>query len=135
MSLLREVIKMNIPFTIDSNKTLDIKDLLPTIPADLVIKVTDKKQSLSIDEEEFLLKMTRATGNANSSILAGISAIGELIAHSAEEVSIDSIRNIGWLINSLGDQAHAINSLNEEANDLLKSNQKPKPFVAGEVMS
>lgn len=125
---------LNIPFQFDSSNVLDLKDLLPSIPVEMVVKVVDKKEPLSTDEEVFLQNMTKATENANSPILAGISAIGELIAHSAEEVTPQTITNIGWLINSLGEQAFALNNLKEEANAILKHNKFHKASFRG-VMS
>lgn len=122
---------LNIPFQFQSSNILDLKDLLPSIPVDMVVKVTDKKEALSNDEEEFLVNVTKATENANSPILAGISAIGELIAYSAEDVTVQTISNIGWLINSLGEQAFALNHLNEEANAILKQNKLRKVTTMG----
>ena len=122
---------LNIPFQFDSSNVLDLKDLLPSIPVDMVVKVVDKKEPLSTDEEVFLQNMTKATENASSPILAGISAIGELIAHGAEEVSTQTITNIGWLINSLGEQAFALNNLKEEANAILKHNKLHKVPTMG----
>ena len=122
---------LNIPFQFDSSNVLDLKDLLPSIPVEMVVKVVDKKEPLSTDEEVFLQNMTKATENANSPILAGISAIGELIAHGAEEVSTQTITNIGWLINSLGEQAFALNNLKEEANAILKHNKLHKVPTMG----
>lgn len=125
---------LNIPFQFNSSNVLDPKDLLPNIPVDMVVKVVDKKEALNTEEEVFLQNMTEATENASSPILAGISAIGELIAHGADEVSTQSITNIGWLINSLGEQAFALNNLKEEANAILKHNKLHKASLS-KVMS
>lgn len=125
---------LNIPFQFNSSNVLDLKDLLPNIPVDMVVKVVDKKEALNTEEEVFLQNMTEATENASSPILAGISAIGELIAHGVDEVSTQSITNIGWLINSLGEQAFALNNLKEEANAILKHNKLHKASLS-KVMS
>ena len=99
---------MNIPFTIKSDKNLDFADLLPKIPRQMAAKVSVQMQSLQVDEEQILQRICLASESASAPILHGISAIGELLAHSATEVSQDTIANIGWLINSLGNEATAL---------------------------
>lgn len=116
---------MNIPFTIESNNTLDIEDLLPKIPVEIVLKSLKNKE-LSEDEEALVQKINVAAENAITPLPLGISAIGELLAHSAEEVTPEAIRRVGWLIELLGRQMSALGTLVEVSESTLSENKKIK---------
>lgn len=117
---------MNIPFTIQSDKNLDFADLLPQIPQQMSAKVSVRMEALQEEEEQLIQRICTASESASAPILHGISAIGELLAHSATEVSQDTISNIGWLINSLGNEATALSNLKTESEYLLRQNRKIK---------
>lgn len=117
--------KMNIPFTIESSNTLDFGDLLPTIPNTIILK-TLQKQALTNDEAELIQKIDVATENAMTSLPLGIAAIGELLAHSSEQVSREAVHNIGWLIESLGRQMFALSHLKEMSEQTLSCDKGVK---------
>lgn len=117
---------MNIPFIFDSGKVLDIQDLIPRLPDELLIKF-DRSKELTTDEESFLTQAKQAAENSSLPILSGIAAIGELLAISADEVRRDTISDIGWLIQSLGLQAVSLDLLRNDANAILKRNEELKP--------
>ncbi|WP_394651409.1 hypothetical protein [uncultured Acinetobacter sp.] len=116
----------NIPFTIQSDNNLDYADLLPQIPQQMVARVSVKLEPLQEDEEKLIQRICSASETASAPILHGISAIGELLALSATDVSQETISNIGWLINSLGNEAAALSNLKTESEHLLKQNRKVK---------
>ncbi|QOW46449.1 MULTISPECIES: hypothetical protein [Acinetobacter] len=116
---------MNIPFTIESNNTLDIEDLLPKIPPEIILKSL-KNTELSESEESLIKKINVAAENAITPLPLGISAIGELLAHSAEQVEPNTICNIGWLIESLGRQMSALGTLVEVSESALSENKNIK---------
>ncbi|MFI8040500.1 hypothetical protein ACFMJX_29630, partial [Acinetobacter baumannii] len=89
---------LNIPFKFDKDKVLDITDLLPTIPIEILEKVTDQNGSVSADEENFLKSVGRAAENANLPVLKGLSAIGVLLANANEEIPLGTFNDVGWLI-------------------------------------
>ena len=114
--------KMNIPFTIESDKILDLEDLLPRIPSDFILKSINKKE-LEDAEVDLVSKINNAVDNAITPLPLGISAIGELLAHSSDQVDSDTIRNIGWLIEALGRQMFALSNLQEVSKSILTSNK------------
>lgn len=118
--------KMNIPFEFRNDKVPDLLDLLPSMPTELFIKVGDKKESVSQEEEDFLVKASRAAENANVPVLKGLSAIGMLLANANEEISLETFNDIGWLIQSLGEQAAALHRVQGEADSLLDASNKNK---------
>ena len=101
---------MNIPFTIESDKILDLEDLLPRIPSEFILKSINKKE-LEDAEVDLVSKINNAVDNAITTLPLGISAIGELLAHSSDQVDSDTIQNIGWLIEALGRQMFALSNL------------------------
>ncbi|MEQ1227962.1 hypothetical protein ABLT66_00360 [Acinetobacter junii] len=118
--------KMNIPFEFRNDKVPDLLDLLPSMPTELFIKVGDKKESVSQEEEDFLVKASRAAENANVPVLKGLSAIGMLLANANEEIPLETFNDIGWLIQSLGEQAAALHRVQGEADLLLDASNKNK---------
>lgn len=116
---------MNIPFTIESSKVLDLEDLLPVIPENIILK-TLKKQALTHDEAELIEKIDNATENAMTPLPLGIAAIGELLAYSSEQVSREAVQNIGWLIESLGRQMFALSNLKEMSEQTLSCDKGVK---------
>lgn len=91
-----------IPFQFKSDKIPDLLDLITQTPDALFEKVACKKVAATNEEEDFLEKVSKAAENANTPVLMGISAIGELLAHVTDDVRIEAINDIGWLIHSLG---------------------------------
>ncbi|MQZ31937.1 hypothetical protein F4U02_13180 [Acinetobacter haemolyticus] len=127
---------MNIPFEFREDKTPDLLDLLPSMPIDLFVKVGDKKEAVSQEEEEFLVKASRAAENASVPILNGLSAIGMLLANASEEIPLETFNDIGWLIQSLGEQAAALQRVQGEADSLIDASNKNKILKAnGGLMS
>ena len=96
------------------------------MPTELFIKVGDKKESVSQEEEDFLVKASRAAENANVPVLKGLSAIGMLLANANEEIPLETFNDIGWLIQSLGEQAAALHRVQGEADSLLDASNKNK---------
>ncbi|MDP7716941.1 hypothetical protein QWI39_00525 [Acinetobacter baumannii] len=121
---------LNIPFTIESDKILDLEDLLPQIPNEFILK-SMKKQELNDDEVDLVSKINIAVDNAITPLPLGISAIGELLAHSADQVDSDTIQNIGWLIESLGRQMFALTSLQEISKSVLATDKGLKGGKGG----
>lgn len=117
---------MNIPFEFNNDKIPDLLDLLPCMPSDLLIKVADNKEFVSQEEEEFLVKASRAAENANVPVLKGLSAIGMLLANANEEIPLETFNDIGWLIQSLGEQAAALQRVQGEADAILNASNKNK---------
>lgn len=117
---------LNIPFEFDKDKVLDITDLLPTIPIEILEKVTDQNGSVSADEENFLKSVGRAAENANLPVLKGLSAIGVLLANANEEIPLGTFNDIGWLIQSLSEQVLAISHMQGFADLLLDASNKNK---------
>jgi hypothetical protein len=125
-----------IPFQFKSDKVPDLLDLITQTPDALFEKVACKKVAATNEEEDFLENVSKAAENANTPILMGISAIGELLAHVTDEVRIEAINDIGWLIHSLGVQANAVCKLKEDAEVLLAESRKIKiASVNGGLMS
>jgi len=125
-----------IPFQFKSDKVPDLLDLITQTPDALFEKVACKKVAATNEEEDFLEKVSKAAENANTPVLMGISAIGELLAHVTDEVRIEAINDIGWLIHSLGLQANAVCKLKEDAEVLLAESRKIKiASVNGGLMS
>ncbi|HAV7147278.1 hypothetical protein [Acinetobacter baumannii] len=117
---------LNIPFEFDKDKVLDITDLLPTIPIEILEKVTDQNGSVSADEENFLKSVGRAAENANLPVLKGLSAIGVLLANANEEIPLGTFNDVGWLIQSLSEQVLAISHMQGFADLLLNASNKNK---------
>ncbi|EXA86695.1 hypothetical protein B9X54_11240 [Acinetobacter baumannii] len=117
---------LNIPFEFDKDKVLDITDLLPTIPIEILEKVTDQNGSVSADEENFLKSVGRAAENANLPVLKGLSAIGVLLANANEEIPLGTFNDVGWLIQSLSEQVLAISHMQGFADSLLDASNKNK---------
>ena len=117
---------LNIPFEFDKDKVLDITDLLPTIPIEILEKVTDQNGSVSADEENFLKSVGRAAENANLPVLKGLSAIGVLLANANEEIPLGTFNDVGWLIQSLSEQVMAISHMQGFADSLLDASNKNK---------
>jgi hypothetical protein len=117
---------MNIPFEFNNDKVPDLQDLLPSMPIDLLVKVADKKEFVSQDEEEFLVKASRAAENANVPVLKGLSAIGMLLANATEEIPLETFNDLGWLIQSLGEQAAALQRVQGEAEAILNASNQNK---------
>ena len=117
---------LNIPFEFDKDKVLDITDLLPTIPIEILEKVTDQNGSVSADEENFLKSVGRAAENANLPVLKGLSAIGVLLANANEEIPLGTFNDVGWLIRSLSEQVIAISHMQGFADSLLDASNKNK---------
>ncbi len=117
---------LNIPFEFDKDKVLDITDLLPTIPIEILEKVTDQNGSVSADEENFLKSVGRAAENANLPVLKGLSAIGVLLANANEEIPLGTFNDVGWLIQSLSEQVIAISHMQGVADSLLDASNKNK---------
>ncbi|MFY5251790.1 hypothetical protein ACOUMD_12555 [Acinetobacter baumannii] len=117
---------LNIPFEFDKDKVLDITDLLPTIPVEILEKVTDQNGSVSADEENFLKSVGRAAENANLPVLKGLSAIGVLLANANEEIPLGTFNDVGWLIQSLSEQVIAISHMQGFADSLLDASNKNK---------
>ncbi|MCI2974243.1 hypothetical protein VPJ55_15885 [Acinetobacter baumannii] len=117
---------LNIPFEFDKDKVLDITDLLPTIPIEILEKVTDQNGSVSADEENFLKSVGRAAENANLPVLKGLSAIGVLLANANEEIPLGTFNDVGWLIQSLSEQVLAISHMQRFADLLLDASNKNK---------
>ncbi|HGW5130802.1 TPA: hypothetical protein ACNIH0_002148 [Acinetobacter baumannii] len=117
---------LNIPFEFDKDKVLDITDLLPTIPIEILEKVTDQNGSVSADEENFLKSVGRAAENANLPVLKGLSTIGVLLANANEEIPLGTFNDVGWLIQSLSEQVIAISHMQGFANSLLDASNKNK---------
>lgn len=117
---------LNIPFEFDKDKVLDITDLLPTIPIEILEKVTDQNGSVSADEENFLKSVGRAAENANLPVLKGLSAIGVLLANANEEIPLGTFNDVGWLIQSLSEQVIAISHMQGFADSLLDASNKNK---------
>ncbi len=117
---------LNIPFEFDKDKVLDITDLLPTIPIEILEKVTDQNGSVSADEENFLKSVGRAAENANLPVLKGLSAIGVLLANANEEIPLGTFNDVGWLIQSLSEQVIAISHMQGFADPLLDASNKNK---------
>lgn len=117
---------LNIPFEFDKDKVLDITDLLPTIPIEILEKVTDQNGSVSADEENFLKSVGRAAENANLPVLKGLSAIGVLLANANEEIPLGTFNDVGWLIQSLSEQVIAISHMQVFADSLLDASNKNK---------
>lgn len=117
---------LNIPFEFDKDKVLDITDLLPTIPIEILEKVTDQNGSVSADEENFLKSVGRAAKNANLPVLKGLSAIGVLLANANEEIPLGTFNDVGWLIQSLSEQVIAISHMQGFADSLLDASNKNK---------
>ncbi|HCW4770658.1 TPA: hypothetical protein OXS17_002865 [Acinetobacter baumannii] len=117
---------LNIPFEFDKDKVLDITDLLPTIPIEILEKVTDQNGSVSADEENFLKSVGRAAENANLPVLKGLSAIGVLLANANEEIPLGTFNDVGWLIQSLSEQVIAISHMQGFADSLLDTSNKNK---------
>ena len=113
---------MNIPFTIESSKVLDLEDLLPRIPDNIVLK-TLQRQALTNDEAELIQKIDSATKNAMTPLPLGIAAISELLAYSAENVTPEVVENIGWLIESLGRQMFALSNLKDMSESTLATDK------------
>ncbi|WP_368559432.1 hypothetical protein [Acinetobacter baumannii] len=111
---------MNIPFTINSSKTLDFIDLLPSIPSHITLKSL-RGQELTDEEFELIKNIDEASENAISALPSGISAIGELLAYSADKVTPEAITNIGWLLDSLGRQVGGLLFLKEATESTLRS--------------
>ena len=65
---------LNIPFTIESDKALNIEDLLPKIPNSIILKTIEKKE-LTADEEILIQKVNNAAENALTPLPLGISAM------------------------------------------------------------
>ncbi|MCE6007566.1 hypothetical protein [Acinetobacter soli] len=124
----------NIPFTIESDNTLDLKDLLPTIPVELRMRALHGEK-FEKDSEKLLKDIGQAAENASSPLALGISAIGEALACSAESITPEAVKNLGWLIESLGKQLFTLNSLQEDAQDLLKQSQINNSGFGGGLMS
>lgn len=122
----------SIPFTIESDNVLDLVDLLPKLPTDLILKSCNK-EGLSTDEKELLKKMSKASENANVPILEGISAIGELLAYASDDVSESAVQNIGWLIQSLGKQAAAVDRLKSDVDCIVHENEILKQMVTATI--
>lgn len=126
----------NIPFQFKSDKAPDLLDLITQTPDALFNKVACKRVAATNEEENFLEKVCIAAENANTPVLMGMSAIGELLAHVTDEVRIEAINNIGWLIHSLGEQAQTVSKLKEDAEALLTESRKIKIASAnGGLMS
>lgn len=117
---------LNIPFEFDKDKVLDITDLLPTIPIEILEKVTDQNGSVSADEENFLKSVGRAAESANLPVLKGLSAIGVLLANANEEIPLGTFNDVGWLIQSLSEQVIAISHMQGFADSLLDASNKNK---------
>ena len=117
---------LNIPFEFDKDKVLDITDLLPTIPIEILEKVTNQNGSVSADEENFLKSVGRAAENANLPVLKGLSAIGVLLANANEEIPLGTFNDVGWLIQSLSEQVIAISHMQGFADSLLDASNKNK---------
>ncbi|MGI9671509.1 hypothetical protein ACR2E8_18335 [Acinetobacter baumannii] len=117
---------LNIPFEFDKDKVLDITDLLPTIPIEILEKVTDQNGSVSADEENFLKSVGRAAENANLPVLKGLSAIGVLLANANEEIPLGTFNDVSWLIQSLSEQVLAISHMQGFADLLLDASNKNK---------
>ncbi|WP_411588936.1 hypothetical protein [Acinetobacter nosocomialis] len=117
---------LNIPFEFDKDKVLDITDLLPTIPIEILEKVTGQNGSVSADEENFLKSVGRAAENANLPVLKGLSAIGVLLANANEEIPLGTFNDVGWLIQSLSEQVIAISHMQGFADSLLDASNKNK---------
>lgn len=117
---------LNIPFEFDKDKVLDITDLLPTIPIEILEKVTDQNGSVSADEENFLKSVGRAAENANHPVLKRLSAIGVLLANANEEIPLETFNDVGWLIQSLSEQVLAISRMQGFADLLLDASNKNK---------
>ncbi|HAV4302916.1 TPA: hypothetical protein JIQ74_18310 [Acinetobacter baumannii] len=117
---------LNIPFEFDKDKVLDITDLLPTIPIEILEKVTDQNGSVSADEENFLKSVGRAAENANLPVLKGLSAIVVLLANANEEIPLGTFNDVGWLIQSLSEQVLAISHMQGFADLLLDASNKNK---------
>ncbi|ELY3896611.1 hypothetical protein [Acinetobacter baumannii] len=117
---------LNIPFEFDKDKVLDITDLLPTIPIEILEKVTDQNGSVSADEENFLKSVGHAAENANLPVLKGLSAIGVLLANANEEIPLGTFNDVGWLIQSLSEQVLAISHMQGFADLLLDASNKNK---------
>jgi len=117
---------LNIPFEFDKDKVLDITDLLPTIPIEILEKVTDQNGSVSADEENFLKSVGRAAENANLPVLKGLSAIGVLLANANEEIPLGTFNDVDWLIQSLSEQVIAISHMQGFADSLLDASNKNK---------
>ncbi|MCY6989417.1 hypothetical protein OYB56_15600 [Acinetobacter baumannii] len=117
---------LNIPFEFDKDKVLDITDLLPTIPIEILEKVTDQNGSVSADEENFPKSVGRAAENANLPVLKGLSAIGVLLANANEEIPLGTFNDVGWLIQSLSEQVLAISHMQGFADLLLDASNKNK---------
>ncbi|MDV4230172.1 hypothetical protein MSC38_18375 [Acinetobacter baumannii] len=117
---------LNIPFEFDKDKVLDITDLLPTIPIEILEKVTDQNGSVSADEENFLKSVGRAAENANLPVLKGLSTIGVLLANANEEIPLGTFNDVGWLIQSLSEQVIAISHMQGFADSLLDASNKNK---------
>lgn len=117
---------LNIPFEFDKDKVLDITDLLPTIPIEILEKVTDQNGSVSADEENFLKSVGRAAENANLPVLKGLSAIGVLLANANEEIPLGTFNDVGWLIQSLSEQVIATSHMQGFADSLLDASNKNK---------
>lgn len=117
---------LNIPFEFNKDKVPDLIDLLPSMPVDMFVKVADQNESVSLEEEEFLEKVSKAAENACHPVLKGISAIGVLLATATEEVPLETFNDIGWLIQSLGEQVSDLNNVQGEAEVLLGASRKNK---------
>ncbi|MPW44797.1 hypothetical protein [Acinetobacter guerrae] len=117
---------MNIPFEFENDKAPDLVDLIPTMPIDMVIRVSDKKESVSQEEEKFLEKVSRAAENGNIPIVRGIGAIGVLLANANDDVPLETFNDIGWLIKALSDQTEALNYTKQEADAILNISRKNK---------
>ncbi|ENW78417.1 hypothetical protein F909_04107 [Acinetobacter sp. ANC 3929] len=117
---------MNIPFQFNKDKVLDITDLLPTIPLDLLAKVGCYGGEVSKEEEDFLKSAGRAVENANQPVLKGLSAIGVLLANANEEIPLETFNDVGWLIQSLSDQVLALSNMQGFAESILEASNKNK---------
>lgn len=81
------------------------------------------KEPLSL-EEIALLKQTGSAAKIHMpQIHSGVRAIGEMLAHSTENISQDSIHGIGWHLEFLGRLMHELGCLSESCTALLETNQ------------
>ena len=89
---------------------------------EIFLKSINKKE-LEDAEVDLVSKINDAVDNAITPLPIGISAIGELLAHSSDQVDSDTIQNIGWLIEALRRQMFALSNLQEVSKSILTSNK------------
>lgn len=97
-------------------------DLLPNI-GEQFPSVFSKKSRLSLAQVEKLEKVDNATMEYGLNVSWGISAIGELLAHTANAGDLDNevAVRIGWLINSLGELSVRLHEVGSDASHALET--------------